>query len=196
MAEASHLGLGWAGVASPWRQCSEAPLELLTEASAHMCVRPGPRAHTRTLHRAHAILLHLRSYLIVDVTPWRRWGTTESVSGVRRGTGIQEDQEGQGSSVAPAASEPVGREARSGTPSPIQPVFLVAPFWVRPHGNPEKRGPCPSGQPVSLSGDRDHKHITTQINETASSDQGSGDSVGGSRRKCNESKSDKAFWRK
>lgn len=57
VAEASHLGLGRVGAASPWRQHLEAPLESLTAACVHTCVHPGPRAHTCTTEPTQSLLL-------------------------------------------------------------------------------------------------------------------------------------------
>lgn len=56
VAEASHLGLGRVGAASPWRQHLEALLELLTEARVHTCVHPRPRAQARTAEPTQSLL--------------------------------------------------------------------------------------------------------------------------------------------
>lgn len=90
----------------------------------------GPCAHVRapramsahTLHGAHAMLAHLRSHLIIDVTPWRGWGPW-SLS--------REEGEGQVSrrtSRAPLyplqPQSPTGPEAQSNTRHPSNQCFL------------------------------------------------------------------------
>lgn len=109
VAEASHLGLGRVGAASPWRQRLEAPLELLTEARVHMCVHPGPRAHT---HSPQSPRNHGSSQKPLNKRRHMLEGTRamESVSGARRETGIQEDQQG------PCSLRPRRAEAQSSTP--------------------------------------------------------------------------------
>lgn len=111
----------------------------------------GPCAHVRasratcthTHHRDHAIPARLRSHLMTDVTTQRRWGYGISVRS-RVGTGTQEDQKGQGSSV-PLPPHPTGR----GTEQHPQPEFLWSYSALGPVENMRNVVPTLRGnQPV------------------------------------------------
>lgn len=86
-------------------------------------------------------------------------GTMEFVSGGGRGTGVQKDQQLRCTPCSLRAPwDKKHRAALVTHPTSVS----CALVWVRTGGNHKKHGPCPSGQPVSLSGERDHRHITTQ----------------------------------
>ena len=134
-AEASHPGLGWRGrplhgdgVRKPHWNYSRRPVCARVCAPRAMCIH----THLRT----HAIPAHLRSHLMTDVTPGRRWGPGVCLR--RRVGGFQWGQQGQGSSVPPAASPPHGAGVLG---RPHQSSGAL--FCIRPHGNQEKPGPCP-----------------------------------------------------
>lgn len=115
VAEASHLGLGRVGAASPWRQHLKAPLESLTGACVHMCMYSGPCAHTQGPQSprnpgSSQKPLNNRCHTLEGV------GAMESVSRVGKGTGAQKDQQGRGSSVPPVTSGAQRAEAQSSTP--------------------------------------------------------------------------------
>lgn len=122
----------------------------------------GPCAHVRapratctgTHRRAHAIPARLGSHLMIDIMPQRRWGATESTSGIGcLRAGPREDKQAQGSPVPPAASHSQGAEVQSSTPGQSS----CSPIMHRPRGNHKKRGPHPEGQRVSLSRERQRK---------------------------------------
>lgn len=121
VAEASHLGLGREGVASPMETVFGSAIGI-THGGPCAHVR-APRAMSAHMHHgAHAMLAHLRSHLITEVTPWRGWGPWNL---------SQEEGEGQVSRRTSRTllyplqpQSPTGQEAQSNTRHPSNQCFV------------------------------------------------------------------------
>lgn len=145
----------------------------------------GPCAHVRapratctgTHHRAHAILAPLRSHLMVDVTPRRRW---EPWSLPREEGGGRHPGRpaGPGLLCTPCSlTPPQGKGTEQHPPTRVP----AAQFCIN--------GPVETMRNVAPDLRKEIINKTTQMDESSSRDQSSsGDGVGGSRRSFKERK--------
>ena len=127
-AEASHPGLGWRGrplhgdgVRKPHWNYSRRPVCARVCAPRAMCIH----THLRT----HAIPAHLRSHLMTDVTPGRRWGPGVCLR--RRVGGFQWGQQGQGSFVPLQPHLPTGLGCWAGPIRALELYSALGPMGTR-----------------------------------------------------------------